>query len=132
MPVPPIVEQATRRGSIVWVGLDGAVPRPVWHLWHDGACWLVVGGLEQPLPGAATALTGVVSVRSKERQGGLLVSWVAAVGRVEPGTPAWADVVPRLHERRLNAPDGEDQPARWARESLVLRLSPTGELVAPG
>jgi hypothetical protein len=37
--------------------------------------------------------------------------------------------VPLLHATRLNAPDGEDQPHRWARDSLVLCLTPTGELI---
>ena len=38
-----------------------------------------------------------------------------------------------LHAKRLNPPDGEAQPARWARESRVARIEPTGQLVeAPG
>jgi len=35
--------------------------------------------------------------------------------------------VPVLHAQRLNAPDGQEQPARWARESRVLTLLPDGE-----
>jgi hypothetical protein len=57
---------------------------------------------------------------------------VADVEQVRPGTPAWDEVVPLLHAKRLNPPDGDAQLARWARESLVLRLTPTGELVPAG
>ena len=68
-----------------------------------------------------------MTVRSKASQNDRVVSWVADVSRVEPGSPAWELAVPLLHEKRLNAPDGEQQPERWARESLVLRLTPTGQ-----
>lgn len=128
MSASPLVEEATRRSALVWVTPDGAAaPRPVWHVWHDGCAYVVVGGLEQSLPGAAEAARAVVAVRSRERRGGLLVQWVAGVEVVEPGSAQWQQVVPVLHAARLNAPDGEEQPQRWARESTVLRLSPTGE-----
>lgn len=126
MQVSPVIAEATKRSGAVWVDLgDGA--RLVWHLWHDDAMWLVCGGLEQELPGADHATSAVVTVRSKTSQNDRVVTWVADVSRVAPGAPGWDDVVPRLHGKRLNAPDGEGQPERWARDSLVLRLSPTGE-----
>lgn len=159
--VPPIVAEAARRSSVAWVGLDGARPKAVWYLWHDGACWLVTAGgaaaaepaevdrsgaldpaaavatagpaaaVEQQLKGAHTATTALVALRSKERQGGLIVTFLAAVSRVTPGTTEWDQVVPLLHAARLNAADGERQPARWARSATVLRLVPTGEVVEP-
>jgi hypothetical protein len=109
----------------VWVTVEGD-PRPhaVWHVWHEGAAYVVTGGGEQPLPAGPRA---VVAVRSRDRRDGLLVRWVAEVSAVPPGSPLWETVVPLLHARRLNAVDGEDQPARWARESTVLELRPTGE-----
>ena len=128
--VSALVAEATKRSGVVWVDLDvegSGGPRLVWHLWYDDALWLVCGGLEQEVPHAATATSALVTVRSKGTQNNQVVSWVADVSRVEPGTPAWDDVVPRLHEKRLNAPDGEAQPSRWASESLVLRLAPTGQ-----
>jgi hypothetical protein len=128
----PLVEEATRRSSVVWVALDtGDGPRAVWHVWHAGAAYLVTGGLEQQLAGALTAARATVQVRSRERRSGLVVQWSAQVERVPPGTPEWDEVVPVLHAARLNAPDGEEQPQRWARESLVLRLRPTGEQQRP-
>ncbi len=126
----PVVEEATRRSGVVWVALGAARPRLVWHLWHDGSLWLVCGGAEQELPGGPAATRAVVTVRSKATRNDRVVSWEAAVTEVAPGSPDWATVVPLLHAQRLNAPDGEEQPARWARESAVLRLTPTGGLVA--
>lgn len=129
----PLVEEATRRSGLVWVRTDGAErAHPAWHAWHDGCAWVVVGGQEQDVPGLADATTAQVLVRSHERRGGLLVTWTAAVSRVVPGSPEWEQVVPVLHAERLNAPDGEQQPQRWARESTVLRLRPTGEQQVPG
>ena len=118
-PDQPALEAALRAAGVVWVDL-GEGPRVAWHLWHDGAVWLVCGGLEQDLPGAGTAQRAEVSVRSDAGP----LTFSADVRRVGPGSPEWASVVPVLHEKRLNPPDGEAQPDRWARESLVLRLAP--------
>ena len=132
MSASALVEEATRRSGLVWVRPEGAEQaRAVWHAWHDGCAWLVVGGQEQELPGLETASRASVLVRSHERRSGLLVEWTADVERVEPGTPEWETAVPVLHAERLNAPDGEAQPQRWARESTVLRLRPTGEEKRP-
>ena len=120
----PLVAEATRRSGVVWV--DG---RATWHVWHDDALWLVTGGLEPAAPPTWPGGTALVEVRSRARQGDLLVRWVAGVTRVEPGSPAWEAAVPLLHAARLNPPDGAAQPGRWARESAVWRLDPTGELL---
>lgn len=119
-----VVAEATRRSGLVWV--DG---QPVWHVWHDGAAWVVTGGLEQRLTVGPTA---VVDVRSRDRQADLLVRWVADVSDVAPGSDEWEAVVPLLRAARLHAPDGAAAPERWARESRVLRLAPTGEELAIG
>lgn len=130
MTVPALVEEATRRSAVVWIEPEGADRAfPVWHLWHEGRAYVVTGGREQPLPGAAAGSRAVVLVRSKAAQNDRLVQWVADVEAVAPGTPEWDAVVPLLHAKRLNAPDGDEQPSRWARECVVLRLTPTGELV---
>jgi hypothetical protein len=128
MTASALVEEATKRSAVVWVAGAGRA-HPVWHLWHDGAAYVVTGGLEQPLPDVLPGSRAVVAVRSKATQSDRLVQWVADVSAVDPGTPEWDEVVPLLHAKRLNAPDGEQQPQRWARESVVLRLTPTGETV---
>ena len=125
-----LVEEATRRSSVVWVARGDAPARALWHVWHEGCAYVVTGGLEQDLPGDADRAT--VVVRSRERRSGVVVEWTADVGAVAPGTAEWDAVVPVLHAARLNAPDGEQQPQRWARESTVLRLRPTGEHRRPG
>jgi hypothetical protein len=125
-----LVEEATRRSGLVWVRPDGSArEHPVWQVWHEGASYVVTGGAEQPVPVTARA---VVVVRSRARQGDRLVEWVADVVAVEPGSEEWERVVPVLSAARLNAPDGEEQPRRWARESTVLRLRPTGEVLRVG
>jgi hypothetical protein len=123
VPVPPVVAEATRRSAVAWVQLDGG-DHLVWQVWHDGSMYVVSGGIEQELPAMTHC---VVAVRSKSRQGDLPVRWVADVVAVPPGSALWDEVVPLLHARRLNPPDGEAQPQRWARESRVQRFSPTGD-----
>lgn len=128
-----LVEEAGKKSGVLWISLPGlAQPRPAWHIWHDGAAYVVTGGIEQPLPGLPGADRVQVTVRSKDK-GARLISWLAKVTEVEPGTAEWDAVVPVLAAGRLNAPDGEDQPRRWAREAYVLRLTPTGEVTeSPG
>ena len=117
MPVVPDVADATRRAGLVWVEVNGRA-HPVWHVWHDGAMYVVSGGIEQPLPEVERAVVAVPVGRE------IGVRWEAEVTRVLPGTPLWAEVVPLLHAARLNPPDGQDQPERWARESIVQRFAP--------
>ncbi|MFF2850839.1 hypothetical protein ACFVT5_31585 [Streptomyces sp. NPDC058001] len=125
-----LVEEATKKSGLIWV--RGAGPtRALWHVWHDGAAHLVGDGPgEQPLPELVDGGTATVTVRSKDK-GGRLVGWTARVVELAPGTEAWEAAVAELKGKRLNAPDGEGVPARWARECRVLRLEPQGPLVDP-
>lgn len=120
---------------MLWLRPEGeARAVAAWHVWSDGAAYVVSGGLEQDLSLVTAAGTDrvVVTVRSKDT-GGRLVTWVGRTSRVGPDDDAWDPVVEQLHAKRLNSPDGEQQPTRWARESVVTRIEPTGELVeAPG
>jgi hypothetical protein len=70
-----------------------------------------------------------VTVRSKDK-GGRLVSWTARVVELTPGSGKWEATVAELKGKRLNAPDGEAIPSRWARECRVLRLEPTGATIS--
>ena len=41
------------------------------------------------------------------------------VMQLAPGSDAWVAAAKALHPKRLNAPDGELQLERWARESTI-------------
>jgi hypothetical protein len=124
-----LVEEATKKSGLVWVHGPGSPARALWHVWHEGAACVVGDGPgEQPLPGLSDGGAAEVTVRSKDK-GGRLVSWAAKVVELEPGTPGWSAAVAELKGKRLNAPDGEAMPDRWARECRVLRLEPTGTTV---
>ncbi|SEG41908.1 hypothetical protein SAMN04489712_105106 [Thermomonospora echinospora] len=129
-----LIEEAMKKSALVWLTLPGLPqPRAAWHVWHDGAAYVLTGGEgEQPLPGLPEADRVPVTVRSKDK-GGRLLSWVAACEHVEPGGDLWNEVAPLLAKERLNAPTHEGQLERWASESYVIRLVPTGEITeAPG
>ncbi|MEU6039354.1 hypothetical protein ABZ801_28520 [Actinomadura sp. NPDC047616] len=129
-----LVEEAAKKSGLMWLHLPGlAQPRAAWHVWHDGAAYVLTGGEgEQPLPGLPEADRVRVTLRSKDK-GGRLVSFVAACEQVRPGTDLWDEVTSVLAKERLNAATHEGQVERWAEESYVVRLSPTDEVMeAPG
>lgn len=119
-----LVEEATKKSGLVWLALPGLPqPRAAWHIWQDGAAYVLTGGEgEQPLPGLPEAKQATVITPSKDK-GGRLVSWVAQVSEVKPGTEEWDAVVPVLAKERLNG--DQEQAERWARESYVIKLTPT-------
>ncbi|ANW21857.1 hypothetical protein I3J09_08775 [Streptomyces clavuligerus] len=135
---PALVEEATRKSGLIWVRGQGP-ERALWHVWHDGAAYVVGDGAgEQPLPGLTSGETAEITVRSKDK-GGRLVAWTASVDELEPRSAAWEAVVPELKGKRLNAVAAEEMPERWARDCRVLRLAPLtsttelpdGSLAAP-
>jgi hypothetical protein len=122
-----LIDEASKKSGLIWVRAagPGQHAQPVWHVWQDGAAWVLTGGLEQPLPDLGDR--AYVTVRSKDK-GSRLVTWVADASRVEPDSQAWNDVAPALLAKRLNLPDGDEAPQRWARECTLWRLSPTGDV----
>lgn len=121
---PALVEEATKKSGLIWVRGDAPAARALWHVWHEGAAHVVGDGPgEQPLPGLAAGATAEVTVRSKDK-GGRIVAWTAVVSELAPGTEEWDAAVAELKGKRLNAPDGEAMPDRWARECRILRLTP--------
>ncbi|MFI8238323.1 hypothetical protein ACIF83_13830 [Streptomyces sp. NPDC085866] len=125
-----LIEEAGKKSGLIWVrGADAPAARALWHVWHEGAVCLVGDGPgEQPLPGLTDGGSAEVTVRSKDK-GGRLVSWPATVSELASGSPEWEAAVAELKGKRLNAPDGEEMPGRWARECRVLRLVPAGASV---
>lgn len=131
-----LVAEATRKSGLVWVTPAGAERAwPAWHLWHEGSAYVLTGApgsTEQPVPGLAGAGSALVTVRSKDN-GGRLLSWSARVDGVPAGSSDWDVVAPLLLGKRLNSPDGQEAPERWARECTVSRLTPVGEMLeGPG
>ncbi|MGW3139893.1 hypothetical protein [Streptomyces sp. NPDC001139] len=121
-----LVEEATKKSGLIWVRGAGVPARALWHVWHEGAACVVGDGPgEQPLSGLADGGPAEVTVRSKDK-GGRLVTWPATVVELASGSEAWQAAVAELKGKRLNAPDGEAMPQRWARECRVLRLEPAG------
>jgi hypothetical protein len=133
-PPPALIAEATKRTGLIWITIEGQDrPRPAWHVWRvgtgpgaPGAAYVVTGPGEQPLPGLAGADRVTVIVTGGQTAAGR-VEWTAAVGRVEPGSGEWDEVIGPLVAGRLNAmlAEGETSPAqRWATSGAVFRLAP--------
>ena len=125
----PLVDEAMKKAAIAWLGVPATRPYAVWCLWVDGALYVVHGPGEQPAPGLAGSSTADVTVRGDH--GGRILTWPAAVERVEPAGGLWSTVVPQLAGKRLNASGSTDGTvARWAADCVVSRLTPAGEPVS--
>jgi hypothetical protein len=121
-----LVEELMKKSSLCWLRLPaGDRDHAVWHIWHEGAAYLVSGGSEQPAPGLETAATAVVIARTKDTRQ-RMVAWRAEVTTVRPEDSEWDDVVRALVAARLNLRDLDSAAQRWARECVVTRLAPTG------
>jgi len=127
----PLVAETLRKAAVAWVAVGDRPARALWCMPMDGALWVVTGPGEQDAPGLPEAERALVTLRGDH--GGRVVTWPAKVSRVEPGSQAWAEVVPQLAGKRLNAPaDAATLVERWAAECTVLTLTPEGEPVAAG
>lgn len=122
-----LIDEASKKSGLIWVrpAGQGQHAHGAWHVWQDGCAWVLTGGLEQPLPDLGAR--AYVTVRSKDK-GSRLLTWVADASRVEPGSQEWQDITPTLLAKRLNLPDGDEAPVRWARECTLWRLKPTGDV----
>ncbi|WP_436777229.1 hypothetical protein [Yinghuangia sp. YIM S09857] len=120
-----LLEEAAKKSGLLWIAPAAHPARPVWHTWHDGAVHILQArtaeAVEQHVPGLADAATAEATLRSKDK-GGRLLTWTADVTVLTPDTPAWPDAAAALHADRLNAPDGEQQPTRWAQDCVIVRL----------
>jgi len=116
-----LLDAALKRTDLIWVGPDAATTRAVWQVWDDGAVYLLCGGGEQAAP-VPPGQRATVVVASKDKRTRLL-TFTAAVEQVDPGAD-WDRITGQMVTRRLNLPDGEAAPGRWAGESMLLRLRP--------
>ena len=125
--IATLIDEATKKAGLVWVRPSGHGQRAhgLWHVWHDGSAFVLTGGLEQFSPPLSDR--AFVTVPSKDK-GSRLVTWVADVGVVAPGSPVWEAVLPALTAKRLNPPDGDAAPQRWAEACVLYQLTPTGDV----
>jgi hypothetical protein len=128
----PLIQEAMKKAAVAWLTVPGGSGGyPVWCLWLDDALYLVSGDGEQPAPGLAESATAEVSVRGDH--GGRIVTWPAAVARLDPDDPAWATIAPQLAAKRLNAAGSVDETvARWAAHCRISRLTPVADPVEAG
>jgi hypothetical protein len=112
----PLVGEVGKKAAVAW--LDG---RFAWCAWFDDALYVVSGPGEQDLG----ELVDGVEVTLRGDHGGRVVTWVAAVSRVEPGGEEWEKVAAQLAGKRLNAVGTTDEVvARWASTCVVYALRP--------
>jgi hypothetical protein len=121
-----LVAEAMKRSALVWVSYPGSDRSwPVWHVWHEGAAYVVCGGPEQPLPGIEQVAQAEVTGRAKDSRA-RLVTWIADVVVEPPGTQSWLAAAELLKAERLNAPASDTLIDVWSAESTIVRLTPSG------
>lgn len=130
MSTTDLVADLARKSGLVWVSYDGRA-RAIWHEWVGDAVAVVSGGSEQQLPGLAEQSAVTLLLRSKTTRA-LVAEAEATVEAVAPGSEHWDAVTTALKAGRLNLADPDHAIERWARESFVVRLVPTGVALLPG
>lgn len=127
-----LVAELGRRTGVCWLRYadeDGSEHRrAAWHVWYDDALHLVAGGTEQQLPGIEAAGRVEVTMRSKESHG-RLVTWVGEVEVLAADDERRPGAVEALLAERLNLPDIAEAREAWRRQSVVVRVTPTGEVL---
>jgi len=124
-----LVAELARKSGLVWVTYAGR-SQAVWHEWVGDAVCVVCGGGEQPLPGITDHETVRLVLRSKANRA-LVAEAEARVEVVPPGSEHWDAVTTALKSGRLNLDDSDHAIERWGRESVVVRLVPTGDVHLP-
>jgi hypothetical protein len=123
-----LIAEAMTKSSVCWVEYEElGRPQAVWHVWQDGAAYLVSDGTEQPLPGMDAATEVHVTVRSKDN-GARLLTWVARPQILRHGTPDWHEAANALAAQRRNG-RSEDRILYWAADSTITKLTPTGQVI---
>jgi hypothetical protein len=114
-----------KKAAAAWLEVAGHDPYAVWCAWAKGGLSVVSGPGEQPAPGLADAAQALVIARGDH--GGAIVAWRAAVSRMDPNGAQWAELVPGLAAKRLNAEPTGQLVERWAQSNVVSRLIPVDE-----
>ncbi len=122
--VPPVnasalLAEAMSKSALLWVEAPDGRTWGVWHVWSDGAAYVVSGPGEQTLPWLPDEVR--IILRSKDT-GGRLLTTRAKATVVVPGTPEWSTAADLLKASRLNAVD--DSLTRWAEQCTITALRP--------
>ncbi len=125
-----LVAELAKKSGLVWVSYGGR-SHPVWHEWVGDAVCVVAGGGEQPLPDIESQQTVTLLLRSKAHRH-LVAEAEATVEVLTPESEQWEVVTSTLKTGRLNIEGREDAIERWAAESQVVRLVPTGSAIHTG
>jgi hypothetical protein len=126
--VVALLGEAMTKSGLLWIDVAGDRAWPAWHVWDDGAAYVVSGPGEQPLPWLPEEVRLIL--RSKDT-GGRLLTLRAHTHVLEPGTPEWVTAAELLRASRLNAVD--DSLTRWADACTLTALVPfDAPLEAPG
>jgi len=126
--VPPtdLIADLAKKSGLVWISYAHRT-HAVWHEWVGGAVCVVTGGSEQPLPDIDKHQTVTLSLRSKASRA-LVAQAEARVEVITPDSEHWDSVTETLKSGRLNIVDADNAIKRWGRESIVVRLVPTGKI----
>jgi hypothetical protein len=123
-----LIAEAMSKSSVCWLEYEElGRPRAAWHIWQDGAAYVVSGGSEQPLPGIDTATEVRVTARSKDN-GARLITWVARPETLRRRTPEWREAAQALAAQRLNG-HSEDRLLYWAADATITKLVPTDRVL---
>lgn len=129
MTTTDLVADLARKSGLVWVSYGGR-DHAVWHEWVGDAVCVVAGGTEQALPDIVDQQIVTLLLRSKSTRA-LAARAEARVEVVAPGSEHWESVTTALRTGRLNLVDTEHAVERWAVQSVVVRLVPTGTVSVP-
>lgn len=119
-----LIADLAKKSGLVWVSYARHT-HAVWHEWVGDAVCVVAGGTEQPLPDIEKHQTVTLSLRSKASRA-LVAQAEATVEVITPESEHWDSVTETLKSGRLNISDADHAIERWGRESVVVRLVPTG------
>jgi hypothetical protein len=118
-----VIAEASKKAAVIWLRVGGASAYAVWCVPIADALYVVSGPGEQAAPGLAEATS--VAVTARGDHGGTIATWSASVERVEPDGDDWTTVTPAVAGKRLNATGStDDLVARWARDAVLVRLTP--------
>jgi hypothetical protein len=123
-----LIAEACNKSNVVWVRTVGSSRHQLaWHVWHEGAVYVVYGVDEQMLP----LMSGQVEVVVPSKDtGARLVTFVAQADILPARSAEWEAAAAALSASRLNATDPDSQRDRWASGTLVTRLTPVHLSVA--